>query len=85
MIPIRKRKDNLFIVLILVGEIFIVNDEGSTQTVRVLSSSVTVIPIGTWLLDLWWDVSIKSGETEGILSILTVKLYVKLVPGTIGH
>ena len=50
MVPVRESHCHLFVEM--VGEIGIVNDEGSPQTVWVLALSMRVVPIGARLLDL---------------------------------
>ena len=52
MVPVGKRKHNLFIVLVLVGRIRIVYDQWATQTIRILTLDMGMIPICTRLVNL---------------------------------
>jgi hypothetical protein len=48
----RNVKNNFLFVVILAWLLNIVNDQGSTKTIRILTTSVRVVPVGTTLVDL---------------------------------
>ena len=52
MIPVRQCKDDLLIVFALVGRVWVMNNERSTETVRVLAGIMRVIPVCPRLIDL---------------------------------
>lgn len=53
VIPVREGEDELLIVVILEGELLVMDNEGSAQTVGVLSAGVRVVPVGSRLVNLW--------------------------------
>lgn len=52
VIPVGKSKDELLVILILVGKLLIVDNEGTAQAVGVLSAGVRVVPVGSGLVNL---------------------------------
>jgi hypothetical protein len=84
MVPVRECQNKLFTILILVGIFWIVDDQGSTESVWILAFIVGMIPVGARLVKLD-DLTLEDGLRNLGLYVLTVKLYVKLEPGWIGH
>lgn len=52
VVPVGERQDHLFVVEILVGVVNVVDDEGAAETVGVLVRDVSMVPVGTGLLNL---------------------------------
>lgn len=53
MIPVGEGEDELLVIVILVGELLVMDNEGSAQAVGVLSAGVRVVPVGSGLVNLW--------------------------------
>lgn len=52
MVPIRDGQDKLFVVLILEGVIWVVDNDRSPEAIGVLPPNMTMIPVGARLVDL---------------------------------
>jgi hypothetical protein len=52
MIPVGEGEDELLVIVILVGELLVMDNEGSAQAVGVLSAGVRVVPVGSGLVNL---------------------------------
>lgn len=52
MIPVRQCEDYLLIKLVFVGELGIVDNDGSTKTIRILTVIVRMIPVCARLINL---------------------------------
>jgi hypothetical protein len=81
MIPVREGKDDFFVVEVLVRIFWIIDYESSAEAVWVLPTNMGMIPVRPRLVDL--KVQRMLGVGVGIS--LTVKLYVKVLPGITAH
>lgn len=52
VVPVRQGEDELMVNFVLVGEVWVVDDERAAQTVGVLGVGVRVVPIRARLVDL---------------------------------
>lgn len=55
MIPVRKSQDDFRVVEVFVWIFVIVNNERTTESIWVLASYVRMIPVGSWLVDLYHE------------------------------
>ena len=60
MVPVRECQNKLFTILILVGIFWIVDDQGSTESVWILAFIVGMIPVGARLVKLD-DLTLEDG------------------------
>lgn len=65
MIPVGERQYSFFIVLILVRGVRVMDDQRSTEPIRILACIMSMIPVSPWLLDLrmvnWKRILLKFG------------------------
>jgi hypothetical protein len=59
VVPVRNRRDDFSVDLAMVRVERVVNNQRPTQTIRVLSAVMAVVPVCSWLLDL---VELDSGN-----------------------
>jgi len=64
MVPVRERKDDFFVVKVLVRVLWVMNNERSAEAIWVLSSNMGMVPISSGLINLKLQRKLLNGERQ---------------------